>query len=134
MRARQSIGSHVCCTMLALSSLVCSGLAVAQSATTAKATPEAYAAAMKCFVANGHAEGMKQRSGDTAAAARYEAGSRASFDAALKLGKTLGYSNRRMNQDFEMVQVRELPPMVTDTDYFRRAVTTCRTLGLMPAS
>jgi hypothetical protein len=134
MRARKSIGLRVCCALLTLGWYALSDIAAAQSATATKATPEAYAAAMKCFVANGHAEGMKQRSGDAAAAARYEAGSRASFDAALKLGQTLGYTNRRMNQDFEMVQVRELPPMVTDTDYFRRAVATCRTLGLMPAS
>lgn len=111
------------------------GWAMTQQA-PARPTPNenAYAAAMKCFVANGRATGMRQRAGDAAGAARYEASGRSSFDAAMQLGRRLGYPNHRMNQDFDLVQLRELPLMVSDAAYFREAVTMCRSLGLMPAS
>lgn len=105
--------------------------AVGADDATARANTMAYRAAMKCFVANGHAVGLRQRAGDTAKAAVYESKARLSFDTAVKLGRALGYSGDRINEDFGLAQTRELPPMVTDQRYFISAVATCKALGLM---
>lgn len=117
--------------MIGLVGSVCVEKAWAQ-ATSSHGNVLAYEASMKCFVANGHAAGLRNRAGQPRQAAAYDASARVAFDAATNLGRTLGYTNRRINQDFGLVQSRELPPMVADTAYFQRAVATCRALGLMP--
>lgn len=118
--------------------LICTlGVAGLLSAFPAYAQPNdqanraAYGHAMKCFVANGHARGMRQRAGDEAKAAAYETKARMSFDTAVKLGRALGYSGDRMDQDFGLAQTRELPAMVSDQKYFVEAAATCKALGLM---
>lgn len=125
IRPRAWVGAMLCSAVAALA-----GLASAQS--PASADQRAYEAALKCFVANGHASGLRTRAGQTSLAAAYDASARTSFDAATRLGRRLGYSGQRIDQDFGIVQARELPQMVTDTAYFRQAVATCRALGLMP--
>ncbi|MGA0546826.1 hypothetical protein ACO2Q1_16265 [Brevundimonas sp. VNH65] len=110
--------------------------AFSASVAVAQATPRgnalAYEAALKCFVANGHASGLRARAGEPQRAAAYDLSARQSFDAATRLGQLLGYSNQRISQDFGLVQSRELPAMVADAAYFRQTVATCRALGLMP--
>ncbi|MDP1735992.1 MAG: hypothetical protein Q8L23_00975 [Caulobacter sp.] len=118
---------------LAVACALCAGPAAAQSGAdaTARANRMAYDAAMKCFVANGHAIGLRERAGDTVKAAYYETRARLSFDTAMKLGAVLRLSGSRIDQDFRLAQTRELPPMVTDETYFLDAVATCKALGLM---
>ncbi|HEY4942286.1 MAG TPA: hypothetical protein VII56_12735 [Rhizomicrobium sp.] len=108
-----------------------SALANSTDDAVARANAMAYEASMKCFVANGHAIGLRKRAGDEAKAALSEAKARQSFDTAQKLGRLLGFSDDRINQDFALAQTRELPPMVTDDSYFLKAVATCKALGLM---
>lgn len=91
----------------------------------------AYDAAMKCFVADGIVSGDYDKAGNAAKASEFEAKARTSFDAALKLGQTLGYSNEHIHEDFGLVQARELARMMTDGTYFRNAATTCKALGMM---
>lgn len=86
---------------------------------------------MKCFVANGHAMGGRERAGDSAKAAYYETKARQSFDTAVKLGNALGFTGLRINQDFGMVQARELPTIVKDESYFLSIAATCKAMGLM---
>tara|TARA_R110002051_G_scaffold269600_1_gene329789 strand:- start:4808 stop:5197 length:390 start_codon:yes stop_codon:yes gene_type:complete len=105
--------------------------AQAQGSEQPDASHRAYEAALKCFVANGRAIGLQERAGDLESAARYEQKARLSFDAAVRLGQSLGFSGTRINQDLGIAQGRELPQMVSDTVYFERAVATCRALGLM---
>jgi len=94
-------------------------------------TRSAYEATLKCFVANGSAEGDRRDAGDQEGAARYDANAKRSFDGALKLGRMLGYSNRQLNHDLQVAQDTELPRMVKDRNYFLDAVATCKGLGLM---
>ena len=96
-----------------------------------RANRSAYGAAMRCFVADGIARGDQQDAGNEAKAAAFEAKARKSFDTAVKLGNLLGYSGSRVNQDFGMAQTYELPKMIKDTTYYRKAVATCKALGLM---
>ena len=101
-----------------------------QAATT-QDTRAAYDAALKCFVANGNAEGERRDAHDAAGAARYDTTGKQSFDAAMKLGRMLGLTNRQLNRDLNAVQATELPRMVKDRAYFIDAVATCKGLGLM---
>ncbi len=94
-------------------------------------TRAAYQAALKCFVANGNAEGERRRAGDQTGAARYDATAKQSFDGAVKLGQMLGLSNRQMNDDLDAAQATELPRMIKDRAYFIDAVASCKGLGLM---
>ncbi|WP_191554150.1 hypothetical protein [Brevundimonas aurantiaca] len=106
----------------------------AQTPTTASPPNPAHAAyetAIRCFVANGHARGERRTAGDATGAARYDAQSRQAFDAAVKLGQTLHYSNERVNGDLGRLMDRELPQMVRDPAYFRQVVASCRAYGLM---
>ena len=91
----------------------------------------AYDAAIKCFVANGYAMGVRQRAGDPDTAAIYKAKAHLSFDTALKLGGMLGLSNDHITEDLSSVQAQELPPMTKDEAYFENAAATCRAIGLM---
>lgn len=116
---------------------VCLGVLVSGSPAEAQSTNAnrtAYEAGLKCFVANGHADGLQRRAGNVASADRYQASARTSFDAVLRLGAMLGYTNQRINEDLGIVQTRELPPLVNDPAYFRQTVNMCRSLGLMPAA
>ena len=116
----------------ALSALVWLGSSSAQAEdTTTNANRTAYDAAIKCFIANSVAKGNSSDAGYAAQAATYETKARESFDIAVTLGKTLGYSGGRINQDMGMAQGVELPKLVQDEAYFRQAVTTCQALGLM---
>lgn len=114
---------------VSLSYFLLSSIAIADSST--QDTRAAYDAALKCFVANGNAEGERRRAGDQAGAARYDATAKQSFDGAVKLGRMLGLTNRQMNHDLDAVQDSELPRMVRDRSYFLDAVATCKGLGLM---
>jgi hypothetical protein len=110
---------------------LCAGSAIAQDGGVARANRLAYDMAMKCFVANGHALGLRKRAGDEAGASQSEVKARQSFDAAQRLGQIIGYSDDRVRQDFGLAQTRELPPMVTDQKYFLKAVAMCKAVGLM---
>lgn len=88
-----------------------------------------YEVAMKCFVAYGAATGERRDAGDQVAAATYEKKARRSFDVAVLLGDRIGYSGGRQNQDFGLAQTRELPKMVADAAYLRRALATCESAG-----
>lgn len=91
----------------------------------------AYAAAMKCFVANAAAASDRKAAGDPAKAIVYEANAKRSFDAAVKIGRIMGLTNRQMNKDLDDASARELSRMVADNAYFRNAVATCKGMGLM---
>lgn len=99
--------------------------------TQQEAQRQAYGHSLSCFVANSHAMGISKRGGDAAKMAHYERKARLSFDNAVRLGKALGYSGTRVDQDFGIVQARELPPMVNDEAYFLKTAATCKALGLM---
>lgn len=86
---------------------------------------------MKCFVANGRAMGLRKRAGDVAMTRYYEDKSRQSFDTAVKLGLSLDRDRDQIEQDFSIVQVRELPEIIRNDGYFRDAIATCKALGLM---
>jgi len=106
------------------------GSASASSAGTAS-DKTAYDAAMQCFIANGVEKGNRRDVGDAKGAAAFEAKAREDFDIAVTLGKTLGFSGNRINQDFGMAQADQLPKLVKDRAYFERTAATCRQLGLM---
>ena len=89
---------------------------------TDEARRSAYEAALKCFVANGSAYGDAQKAGDAAEAA--------AFDAAVRLGELLGHSGTRVEQDFRLTQMRELPQIVSNPAYARQSLQTCKALGL----
>lgn len=113
-------------------------LALGGSAGSALAHPnadresrQAYAAAMKCYVANTNAASLRTEAGDPAKAAIYKANAKRSFEGAVQLGRGMGLSNRQMNQDLDATEAREISRMVADKDYFVRSVATCKALGLM---
>jgi hypothetical protein len=113
--------------------LLCASGAAAQNNDVAAQRGDqlAYGYAMTCFVANGVVLGDYQKRGDSVDAASSDGKARRSFDTATALGAKLGFSGDRINQDFGLVQARELPRMVSDPAYFRKAATTCKALGLM---
>lgn len=127
--------------MLKLPLLGAIGLAMAWTCTPAlagsddtamqRANRMAYDAAMKCFVANGHAAGLRRRAGDETKANYYDAKGKEAFDTAVGAGNALGYAGRQVTSDFGLAQAHELPPMVTDKTYFLKAVAECKALGLM---
>jgi len=100
-----------------------------ESAVT-KANRGAYAIALKCFVAYGINSGSYQKAGEKAKAVAMERQARASFDAVVKLGGRLGYSNARIDQDFGVAQGSELPKMWSDGNYFAEVLGTCQQVGL----
>lgn len=118
--------------------LAASGIVVladpAMAATQRQASPEeqAYAAALKCFAANAHAGETLREASEPARAAEHDRSARASFDAAVRLGRALGYTNQRVNGDLRQLQSTEMARLVGDTAYFREMVLTCRAMGLMP--
>lgn len=118
--------------LVAATVLSAPAMAQTQPPTNSRNTAQtAYDSSLRCFVANGRAIGVQERAGDAQAAARYEQKARLSFDTALRLGQSLGFSGTRINQDLGIAQGRELPQMVNDRRYFEQAVATCRALGLM---
>ncbi len=122
----------VLAAMVAASALS-AGAALAQTddSAVASANRSAYGWALKCFIADGHAEGIRSRAGDATQAKYYESKAHQSFDAGTKLGAVLGLSGSQIDEDFGRTQASELPPMVTDRQYFAKAVATCKALGLM---
>ncbi len=119
--------------VLALSACFGASAATADSAedAAARANRSAYEIAMKCFVVNGMASGDYQKKHDTEMTALYDNKAHASFNVALKLGYALGYSNDRVSADFDLAQTRELPRLVSDLDYYKSAVASCKAVGLM---
>lgn len=109
------------------------GAAAAQTVTNATrpAYEQAYASAIKCFVANGHAMISREEAGDSVGASTYDAKARHSHDVARNAGRALGYSSARIEGDIGRIQDRELPLMVRDQSYFTRSVAECRAMGLM---
>jgi hypothetical protein len=101
------------------------------SAVSVSQARAAYEATLKCYIANGNAEGERRDAGDQAGAARYDASARRSFDDAFKLGGVLGLTDQQVNHDLDTTQAAELPRMVRNRDYFIDAVATCKGLGLM---
>ena len=110
--------------------LILPNMAVGQETSRSSLT-ETYTAALRCVVADGHASGDRQRAGDTAKAAYYEGKGKDAFDAAKVVAKALGLSWDRFSADVQATQDRELPTMVNDDAYFRRAVADCKAMGLM---
>ncbi len=96
-----------------------------------RANRTAYEASLKCFVAGGIAVGDAQKVHDPAKEAYFNAKARLAFDTGVKLGRKLGLANGHINEDFALVQARELPNMIADTDYYKNAVAYCKALGLM---
>lgn len=109
------------------------GSAFAQTASgsNASAYRMAYQSAMKCFVANGVIAGDQRREGDTVKAAIYEQKAKEAFELAFRAGRMVGLSDARIRTDIDQAQTRELPLMMRDDAYFRRAAGECRALGLM---
>lgn len=122
--------------MIAAVASLSSGPAIGQSSPNTRSTriPEAYAASRKCFLANIHARGIREDAGDPAGARRYAEGARASYDAARVAALALGYTEDHLEADIRRTREQELASLVRDPAYFRSAVATCRTLGLMPTA
>lgn len=102
------------------------------TAVTAQDNRAAYDVALRCLVANGRADGVEQRAGNQAAASRYQASARQSFDAMVALGVALGKSRAQMDADIAESVARDLPRMVNDRAYYRSVIGSCRAYGLMP--
>jgi len=77
---------------------------------------EAYQYALRCYVAT-------RAAGD-------EISSRRSFDAAMKLGRQQGLSNRQLNADLDAWTATELVKITRDPRYKQRLLGVCRSLGL----
>lgn len=103
----------------------------APTLSTAQDNRAAYDVAVRCFIANGSAVSVERRAGNAAAASRYEASARVSFDALVMLGTALGKSRTQMEADIQASQDRDLPRMVSDSAYYRSVISTCRAYGLM---
>ncbi|MBI1262771.1 MAG: hypothetical protein GC184_13715 [Rhizobiales bacterium] len=103
----------------------------AEEDATTQANRTAYSALMKCFVANGFANGERLDAGDAAKAAIYDRQARRSYDLAYTAGQKLGLSEEQVTRDINFVQATELPKMVRDQQYFISAVATCKALHLM---
>ena len=112
---------------------VCAGGGMASAADDAatRASRTAYEASLKCFVADGIAVGDAQKVHDAAKESYYDTKARLAFDTGVKLGRKLGLANGHINEDFALVQARELPDMIADTGYYKNAVAYCKALGLM---
>ncbi len=121
-------------TLLVLSTgLMVAGLnpAVAESSdqAVARANLGAYRIALNCFAAYGINVGRYEKAGDRENADATEKQARASFDAALKLGRVLGYKDGQVNTDFSMTQAREVPKL-QDRTYFAQTLSICKQVGL----
>jgi len=127
---RVGLCPHFAILALALG-ILGAGSALAQDSATAHGNRVAYEWALKCFVANGRAEGMRTRAGDTAKAEYYKSKGHQSFDAAIKLGAILHLSGDQIDEDINATENRELPPMVTDQHYMLDVVANCKGFGLM---
>jgi hypothetical protein len=90
-----------------------------------------YYQAIICFVANGHAKGLRERAGDMKKAAVYGKLEHDSYLVALGAGQQLAFTNDRIEADFASVQKSELPLMVKDETYFFKEVAACKAIGLM---
>jgi len=108
------------------------GASLSASPLAAQDNRAAYEVALRCFIANGRADGVEQRAGDHAAAARYRTSARQSFDALVVLGTALGKNRTGIEGDIRAAQEAELPRMVSDSAYYRSVISTCRAYGLMP--
>ena len=108
-----------------------STLAQTASGSNAPAYRMAYQSAMKCFVANGIIAGDQRREGDAVKAALYEQKAKEAFELAFRAGRKVGLSDARIRTDIDQAQTRELPLMMRDDAYFKRAAGECRALGLM---
>lgn len=92
--------------------MTCAKAEIAQTPTF-----KAYVEAQRCFFAT-------SATGDTVSA-------RISFDAAMKLGKMQGFTNRKLNQDFDKVREMEAKNVAReDSTYLAYMLRTCRALGL----
>lgn len=103
----------------------------ASSAMADDGTRQAYDAALKCFVANGLVSGDFRDQGKVDQAQLFDAKAHADFDLAVKFGKELGYSNKKINGDFDSAKASELPRMMRDSAYYKTTAATCKALGLM---
>lgn len=90
----------------------------ASSPTQRQKLEQAYGHALRCLNAN--------------AARKNTAGAKLSFDAAMKLGRLLGYDNRRLNADFELGP--EMAKMARNDAYLQQALQDCAQLGLTSAT
>jgi hypothetical protein len=131
MTVRPDRPSRAAALATAVAILLAPAVARAQDDAVTRANRMAYEASMKCFVANGRAMGLRKRAGDVAMTRYYEDKSRQSFDTAVKLGLSLDRDRDQIEQDFSIVQVRELPEIIRNDGYFRDAIATCKALGLM---
>jgi hypothetical protein len=119
--------------LLAALASVCAlhaGRAIAQEDAVVRANRNAYALAVKCFVADGTARGNNHDAGDEASASAFEKRARQAFDIASALADKLGYSGGRFNQDLGLAQTQELPKLVSNHVYFQETVATCKSVGL----
>lgn len=92
---------------------------------------QAYDLSIKCFAANAVARSDAVQLGKKDLAANFQEKAKASFDAAVKFGSSLGYSGSMVQQDLEAVEQRELPKLTQDRSYFQKVAATCRALELM---
>ena len=106
-------------------------LPVSVSALAADANRSAYDMARKCLVADGHASAERNRAGDTAKAAHYDAMARQAFDVAFNAGEKLGLSDDQVKRDLDFTQQMELPRFIREPDYLRSTAATCKAVGLM---
>lgn len=102
--------------VMVMSAAVCaSGPAAADlSATERQSYNQAYTYAIHCFLAN--------------SAIHDSAGAKPAFDAAMKLGRALGYSNRRLNSDF--ADGGEMVKLARSDTYLHQTLADCAKLGM----
>lgn len=94
--------------------ILVAGCCMAPATASAQDYRQAYVYALRCLAAT--------------SAARDAPGSKRAFDAAMRLGRLLGYDNRRLNYDFE--NNVEIVKMARSDAYLRQTLRDCAKLGL----
>lgn len=112
-----------------LASLTFTGSAVA--APQPPANREPYELAIRCFLANRLAARSRQKQGDQAGAAAYDAKGKTAFGVAGIMGEVLGYSTERVNQDMQRMMEPEMARMMNEPGYFKSVAAACKAAELM---
>ena len=96
-----------------------------------KARVDAYRWAMRCYVADAHAMGLRNRAGDGAKASYYETKAHHSFDTAVRLGRALNLTGDEITRDISTTETSELVLLMKDDGYLMKVASTCKGLDLM---
>ena len=104
------------------------GTSPAQSQTAGQKS--AYEYALRCWGVAGYLITDPEVKANPEAAARVEAGAQRVYNAALRMGAVLGYSQARIDEDLDLAGRVEGALMLRDRSYFERSKAACDQLGL----